>query len=138
MIYLVTPIIMSVESGADDTPLNPNELLTNDGRLVPLAVKDDEFVVAGHELPLATIQSWIGRGTRISDDAPTSQQVAQEYDDMGWQLQLGDLTFKGYKGKVGTYKAGKDYLVITDSTGKPRAEFDTSFLLAIAERHGSR
>jgi hypothetical protein len=125
---------MPVESGAEDTPLNPNELLTYDGRLVQLAVKDDKFVVNGLELPLEEIQGWIAPGTRISTDSPTAKQVAAEYNEMGWALKLGDLTLKGYKDKQ---RSNRHYLIITDSTGTPRAEFDTAFLLALAEKHHS-
>ncbi|MFA5948533.1 MAG: hypothetical protein WC806_06255 [Candidatus Gracilibacteria bacterium] len=116
-----------------DVPLNPNELLTRDGQLVQVDVRDDKLIVNGHEVPLNDIQSWISPRTRITCDAPTLQQVSDEYDEMDGVLQLGDLTLKVYKGKEDTSKIGMYYLIITDSTGKPRAELESSFLLALVQ-----
>lgn len=129
---------MSVESGKEDIPLNPNELLTADGQVVRLAVEDNHLVVGSRRLSLAEIQFLIAPETRISPvGPPTLQQIAKEYDEMDCQLQLEDLTFKGYRGKEGTYKAGEHYLVIIDSTGKPCAAFDALLLLQLGEKYGS-
>lgn len=110
--------------------LNPNELLAHDGNVVLLKVEEDKLVLPSGEISLSDLNTWLQPGTPLSVDAGTPG-LEDEYEKLGWELQLGDFTIIGCRGIKHPIE-GVYAVLIKDSSGQLRAEMRAGKLMHLA------
>lgn len=127
---------MSLEDNRT-TPLNPNEILKDDGTLLPLSVVEEGgevgLKVENLFAPLTFLKQKFGPGTYYHTDRPSKADVAAEYDELEGELAIEDWTIKTYRVKDGSY-AGRCAIIIYNAEGGIQAEVYADSLYRIVEK----